>query len=75
MSEINSNYDAQLAALNEINHSLRQQVIELSLSIAEMRETADRIGRIKGGVYDGGTMAGSFGQDKSATVLKMRLRR
>jgi hypothetical protein len=41
MREINSNQDANLAALSEINHSLRQQVIELVLSIAAMRENVE----------------------------------
>ena len=41
MSELDSDQEAQLAALNEINRSLRQQVIELVLSIAAMRENAD----------------------------------
>jgi hypothetical protein len=41
MREINSSHDANLAALSDINHSLRQQVIELVLTIAAMRENAD----------------------------------
>jgi hypothetical protein len=41
MREINSSPDANLVALSEINHSLRQQVIELVLTIAAMRENAD----------------------------------
>jgi hypothetical protein len=72
MREINSNDDAQLAALNEINHSLRQQIIELSLSIAAMRETADITGGIRGAHRDRDQITGSFGSSKSATVLRMR---
>jgi hypothetical protein len=45
MRQVDSNHGAQLAALNEINHSLRQQVIELVLSIAAMREDADSLSR------------------------------
>jgi hypothetical protein len=50
MRELDSDQDAQLAALNEINHSLRQQVIELVLSIAAMRENADLLSGISCGV-------------------------
>lgn len=51
MREVDSNHDAQLAALSEINHSLRQQVIELVLSIAAMRKDADMLsGTISGEV-------------------------
>lgn len=41
MREVNSSEDASLAALSEINQSLRQQVIELVLTIAAMRENAE----------------------------------
>ena len=50
MRKVDSDQDAQLAALNEINHSLRQQVIELVLSIAAMRENADLLSAISCGV-------------------------
>lgn len=50
MREVDSDQAAQLAALNEINHSLRQQVIELVLSIAAMRENADLLSAISCGV-------------------------
>jgi hypothetical protein len=40
MSTANESHDATLASLSELNHSLRQQVVELLLSIAILRETA-----------------------------------
>jgi hypothetical protein len=39
MSTVNQSHDATLASLSELNHSLRQQVIELLLSIAVLKET------------------------------------
>lgn len=76
MREVDSN-DAQLAALSEINHSLRQQVIELVLSIAAMREDAGRLsGTISGGTRtancERAKMTRAFGSTKSADIMKMR---
>jgi hypothetical protein len=39
MSIVNQSHDATLASLSELNHSLRQQVVELLLSIAILKET------------------------------------
>jgi hypothetical protein len=39
-STVNESQDATLASLSELNHSLRQQVVELLLSIAILKETA-----------------------------------
>ena len=76
MRELDSDQDAQLAALNEINHSLRQQVIELVLSIAAMRENADLLSGISCGVRTANCgpakMTRPFGSAKSGNVMKMR---
>jgi hypothetical protein len=40
MSVANQNHEATLASLSELNHSLRQQVVQLLLSIAILKETA-----------------------------------
>jgi hypothetical protein len=39
MSSVSQSHDATLASLSELNHSLRQQVVELLLSIAILKET------------------------------------
>ena len=77
MREIDSNDDSQLAALSEINHSLRRQVIELVLSIAAMREDADPLLRtISRGVSSPNCgrakMTRAFGSTKSVGIMKMR---
>lgn len=76
MREVDSN-DAQLAALSEINHSLRQQVIELVLSIAAMREDVDLLsGKISEGTRtancERAKMARTFGSIKPTNIMKMR---
>jgi hypothetical protein len=76
MREVDSN-DAQLAALSEINHSLRQQVIELVLSIAAMREDVDLLSRTisekKRTVNcQRAKMTRAFGSIKSTDIMKMR---
>jgi hypothetical protein len=77
MREVDSN-DAQLAALSEINHSLRQQVIELVLSIAAMREDVDLLsGTISEGKKrtmncERAKMTRAFGRIKSTDIMKMR---
>jgi hypothetical protein len=65
MREIDSNHDAQLAALSEINHSLRRQVIELILSIAAMREDADLLS----GTISGGVRSANCGQVKTTRAF------
>jgi hypothetical protein len=39
MSTANQSHDATLASLSELNQSLRQQVVELLISIAILKET------------------------------------
>jgi hypothetical protein len=39
ISEANLNHQSTLASLAELNHSLRQQVVDLLLSIAVLKET------------------------------------
>jgi len=73
MREVDSSHHAQLAALSEINHSLRQQVIELVLSIATMRENADSgPGTVSGAACGRPKMTRTFGSTKSADFVKMR---
>ena len=73
MREVDSSHNAQLAALSEINHSLRQQVIELVLSIATMRENADsRPGTVSGAACGRPKMTRTFASAKSADFAKMR---
>jgi hypothetical protein len=77
MREIDSSYDEQLAALSEINCSLREQVIELTLSIAEMRESAGLLSNVRSGSvratsYDHVAAPRVSGSVRSATVVKMR---
>jgi hypothetical protein len=76
MREVDSN-DAQLAALSEINHSLRQQVIELVLSIAAMREDVDLLSRTiseekRTVSCQRAKMTRAFGSIKSTDIMKMR---
>ena len=66
MREIDSHHDTQLEALNEINHSLRQQVIELVLSIAAMREDAD----VLSGTISGEIRTANCGRAKTTRAFR-----
>jgi len=77
MREIDSSYDEQLAALSEINWSLREQVIELTLSIAAMRENAalpsnSNSSDIRAAVRDHAGRPRVAGSARSGNVMKVR---